>query len=92
MTDTDVMRTNIFTTAQLIQNPLKINEGGTIFATYTPNRIIIRSGENAEVKNQVTVELPDRIFGTFIVLPSIQMLTKYQLFNRRYSNVNLNIT
>ena len=41
---------------------------------YTPNQITIKPGENAEIKTQVKVELPDRIFGTLVVLLSIQML------------------
>ena len=41
---------------------------------YIPNQIIFKPGENAKVKTQVTVDLPDRIFTILVVLPSIQML------------------
>lgn len=41
---------------------------------YIPNQIIFKPGENAKVKTQVKVDLPDRIFATLVVLPSIQML------------------
>ena len=41
---------------------------------HIPNQIIFKPGENAKVKTQVKVDLPDRIFATLVVLPSIQML------------------
>lgn len=56
------MRSTKFTTVQRIQKTSKPKKCGTIFALYTPNQIIIKPGENAEVKTQVKVELPCRKF------------------------------
>ena len=44
------------------------------YLQYIPNQIIFKPGANAKVKTQVKVDLPDRIFATLVVLPSIQML------------------
>ena len=74
VTDTDVMRTIKFTNTQGIQKRRKLNKNGIIFGIYTPNQIISKLGEHAEVKAQVKVELPDRIFRTLVVLTSIQIL------------------
>lgn len=44
------------------------------YLQYIPNQIIFKPGENAKVKTQVKVDLPDRIFAILVVLPQFKCL------------------
>ena len=61
-----------FTVEQGIKRPNQINISGKLYAMYSQERTFARSSECTAVKMQIKNDIPQRIFGTAAILPSLQ--------------------
>ena len=66
------LRNITVTTEKGIKRPKSINKHNTIIALYSPERIKINAEDFRYVNMNCSIELPDRIIGHFILLPSLR--------------------
>ena len=77
MTETQVnklQRTITFTTAQDKLRPQEINDSSANLDIPAPRKFVINQAETAESNTKIQVNLPARLVGTLVVLPTMQTL------------------
>ena len=66
------LRNRTVTTEKGIKRPKSINEHNTIAALYSPEGIKMNARDFRCINMNCSIELPDGIIGTFILLPSLR--------------------